>query len=90
MYAFMPEGDSDPILDGCGNSHLVPEVLSSISMWLLGIELRTLGRAASALNHEAISPAPLALFYKQDLAMYPRLAFNSSSSCHSLPSARIS
>jgi hypothetical protein len=26
-------------------------------MWLLGFELRTSGRAASALNHLAISPA---------------------------------
>jgi hypothetical protein len=28
------------------------------TMWLLGIELRTSGRAASALNHRAISPVP--------------------------------
>jgi hypothetical protein len=27
-------------------------------MWLLGFELRTFGRAISALNHCAISPAP--------------------------------
>jgi hypothetical protein len=27
-------------------------------MWLLGIELRTSGRAVSALNRRAISPAP--------------------------------
>jgi hypothetical protein len=27
------------------------------TMWLLGFELRTFGRAASALNHRAISPA---------------------------------
>jgi hypothetical protein len=27
-------------------------------MWLLGIELRTSGRAVSVLNHRAISPAP--------------------------------
>jgi hypothetical protein len=27
-------------------------------MWLLGIELRTSRRAASALNHCTISPAP--------------------------------
>jgi hypothetical protein len=27
-------------------------------MWLLGIELRTSGRAVSALNHQAISPVP--------------------------------
>ena len=28
------------------------------TMWLLGIELRTFGRAGSALNHWAISPVP--------------------------------
>ena len=28
-------------------------------MWLLGIELRTSGRAVSALNHRGISPDPL-------------------------------
>jgi hypothetical protein len=28
-------------------------------MWLLGFELRTFGRAVGALNHWAISPAPL-------------------------------
>ncbi|EGW01630.1 hypothetical protein I79_012299 [Cricetulus griseus] len=33
-------------------------------MWLLGIELRTSGRAASALNLCAISPAPSQLSYK--------------------------
>jgi hypothetical protein len=27
-------------------------------MWLLGIELRTFGKAVGALNHGAISPAP--------------------------------
>ena len=31
-------------------------------MWLLGIELRTLGRAGNALNHRAISPAQNILF----------------------------
>jgi hypothetical protein len=31
-------------------------------MWLLGIELRTSGRAVSALNHRAISPVPEFLF----------------------------
>jgi hypothetical protein len=29
------------------------------TMWLLGFELRTFGRAVSALNHWSISPAPL-------------------------------
>jgi hypothetical protein len=33
------------------------------TMWLLGIELRTSGRAVGALNHWAISPAPLQIFY---------------------------
>jgi hypothetical protein len=34
-------------------------------MWLLGIEFKTSGRAASALNHRAISPAPIhGSFYK--------------------------
>ena len=36
------------------------------TMWLLGIELRTSGRAASALNRWAISPAPLFFFLKWD------------------------
>jgi hypothetical protein len=31
-------------------------------MWLLGIELRTSGRAFSALNHWAISPAPSLIY----------------------------
>jgi hypothetical protein len=34
-------------------------------MWLLGIELRTCGRAASALNCWAISPAHLLYFLKK-------------------------
>jgi hypothetical protein len=42
VYAYMPE---DPITDDA-------------TMWLLGIKLRTFGRAVSALNHWAISPAP--------------------------------
>ena len=33
------------------------------TMWLLGIELRTFGRADNALNHWAISPAPSVLFF---------------------------
>jgi nuclear pore complex protein Nup62 len=32
-------------------------------MWLLGIELRTSGRAVSALNHSAISPAHVVYMY---------------------------
>jgi hypothetical protein len=31
-------------------------------MWLLGIELMTSGRAVSALNYGAISPAPKLIF----------------------------
>jgi hypothetical protein len=34
-------------------------------MWLLGIELRTFGRAVGALNHQAISPAPANDFLKR-------------------------
>ena len=33
-------------------------------MWLLGIELRTSGRTASAFNHRAISPAPNSVVLK--------------------------
>jgi hypothetical protein len=33
-------------------------------MWLLRIELRTSGRAASALNHRAISQVPKSIFLK--------------------------
>jgi len=33
------------------------------TMWLLGFELRTSGRAVSALNHWAISPAPKDIFW---------------------------
>jgi hypothetical protein len=32
------------------------------TMWLLGFELRTFGRAVSILNHWAISPAPKSVF----------------------------
>jgi hypothetical protein len=38
-------------------------------MWLLGIELRTSGRAVSALNHWAISPAPNIFFPMCSCAM---------------------
>jgi hypothetical protein len=34
-------------------------------MWFLGFEFRTFGRAVSALNCSAISPAPLRLFLQQ-------------------------
>jgi hypothetical protein len=34
------------------------------TMWLLGIELRTSGRAVGALNRWAISPAPETVFQK--------------------------
>ena len=33
-------------------------------MWLLGIELRSSGRAVSALNHQAISLTPMVLVLK--------------------------
>jgi hypothetical protein len=33
------------------------------TMWLLGIELRTSGRAVSALNHWANSPVPLQMIF---------------------------
>jgi len=42
------------------------------AMWLLGIELRTSGRAASALNHWAISPAPLTCFLTEHRTTSPR------------------
>ena len=38
-------------------------------MWLLGIELRTSGRAVSALNLWAISPAPKDAFFKAGLLL---------------------
>ena len=47
-----------------------------LSMWLLGIELRTLGRAASALNHWAISPVPLELIF-----MFQSLTNHSGNVC---------
>jgi hypothetical protein len=34
-------------------------------MWLLGFELRAFGRAVSALNCRAISPAPGILFWRR-------------------------
>jgi hypothetical protein len=33
------------------------------TMWLLGFELRTSGRAVSILNHWAISPASVFFFF---------------------------
>jgi len=36
-------------------------------MWLLGIDLRTSGRAVNALNHRAISPAPHLILIHQNL-----------------------
>ena len=42
------------------------------TIWVLGIELRTSGRAASALNRWAISPAPLFLiFFKTGFLCVP-------------------
>ena len=37
---------------------------SQATMWVLGIELRTSGRAPNALNHWAISPAPPVNIFK--------------------------
>ena len=37
--------------------HRIPLQMVWVTMWLLGVELRTSGRAVSALNHWAISPA---------------------------------
>ena len=44
-------------------------------MWLLGIELRTFGRAGNALNHWAISPA-LALAFWDRISLCRRLILN--------------
>jgi hypothetical protein len=41
------------------------------TMWLLGSELRTSGRAASALNRWAISPASLQTFQAQMCSRHP-------------------
>ena len=35
------------------------------TMWLLGFDLRTFGRVVSALNHWAISPAPVTQIFKR-------------------------
>jgi len=39
------------------------------TMWLLGIEVRTPGRAVSALNHWAISPAQCFWFLRQSISL---------------------
>jgi hypothetical protein len=39
------------------------------TMWLLGIELRTSWRTVSALNHWAISPAPLRAFQNKGITV---------------------
>jgi hypothetical protein len=53
------------------------------TMWLLGVELRTSGRAANALNCWTISPAPsVFLFLRQILIIWPFLVWNSL--CHPL------
>jgi hypothetical protein len=44
-------------------------------MWLLGIELRTSGRAVSALNLWAISPAAYAAF-NLEIILFPELRVN--------------
>ena len=45
------ETTSELIINGC-----------KPTMWLLGLELRTSGRAANALNCLAISPPPMPIF----------------------------
>jgi hypothetical protein len=40
------------------------------TMWLLGIELRTSGRAVSALDHWGISPAPLSYSFYKNINFY--------------------
>jgi hypothetical protein len=47
------------------------------TMWLLGIELRTSGRAVSALNHWAISPAQI--IYSFFIPSLPPSGFHQSS-----------
>jgi len=39
------------------------------TMWLLGIELRTSGKAVSALNHWAISPAPYWVIFNRKITI---------------------
>jgi hypothetical protein len=39
-------------------------------MWLLGFELRTFGRTVSALNHWAISLAPLMYLFMLHMSMH--------------------
>jgi hypothetical protein len=41
---------------------LALQVVMSCLMWVLGIKLRSSGRADSALKHQAIFPAPRFLF----------------------------
>ena len=53
-------------------------------MWLLGIELRTFGRAVSALNHQAISPALVALLNQITSFLYGEVHL---SKC--IPSSRV-
>jgi hypothetical protein len=44
-------------------------------MWLLGFELRTFGRAVSALNPWIISPAPRSCLVVKDFSfLYPELS----------------
>lgn len=44
----------------CTQSHSYTQVW--ILMWVLGVKLRSFGRAANALNHKATSPAPCCTF----------------------------
>ena len=45
--------------------HQIPLQMVWATMWLLGIKLRTSGRAVNALNHWAISPAPKPTLIRQ-------------------------
>jgi hypothetical protein len=56
-------------------------------MWLLGIELRTFGRAVSALNAQAISLAPKATFFKEQHLIGAGLQFQEFSPLSSRPEA---
>jgi len=47
-----------------------------VTMWFLGFELRTSGRAVSALNHWAISPAPNLYVFRVVLYVFlPNVTF---------------
>jgi len=55
-------------------------------IWLLGIELRSSGRSASALNHQAISPAPKKILIKASTSPWSssklKMTFRVNKSAH--------